>query len=281
MTTAKTILFLHPSAELYGADRTLLQLVEGLDAERWKAVVLLPRRGVLAGQLERLGALIEVGELGLGERASLDLSGILKLAYRVPLGALRVWRSIRRHRPSVVHTNTMVVLGGAIGARLSGVPHLWHVHEILEQPLWLARVYARLFSALAERVICNSEATRESFCRFSTHLTRNSDVVMNAVAAAPDLSDDVREATRKRLGLSPGQSLVLLAGRVNSWKGQTLLVQAAAQLRQRFPDTKYLIVGSAPAGQEHFEEALDEQIEQLGMESQVIRMAFCPDLSEI
>ena len=76
-----TLLFLHPSAELYGADRTLLQLVQSLDQARWRCVVALPRRGQLAGELERAGATVEVGELGVGTRDQLSLRGVLRLMW--------------------------------------------------------------------------------------------------------------------------------------------------------------------------------------------------------
>lgn len=281
MSSPRTVLFLHPSAELYGADRTLLQLVAGLDPRAWRAVVLLPRRGQLAEQLEAAGALVETCELGIGERASLSPLGLLRLAWRVPLGAIQVLRTVRRQRPSLIHTNTMVVLGGALGARLSGVPHLWHVHEILEGSGWLARIYARLLARLAQRVVCNSQATRRSFERWYAPLASKLSVVLNGVEEARPGADRGPEDLRGGLGIEPGQPLVLLVGRVNSWKGQELLVRAAQRLRGRFPRARFLLAGDAPPGQPHFERRLDALIAELDLAESVSRIPFQEDVGSL
>jgi glycosyltransferase involved in cell wall biosynthesis len=281
VSSPRTILFLHPSAELYGADRTLLQLVQGLDGERWRAVVLLPRRGQLARELEAAGALVEIGELGIGARASLSPRGLLQLAWRVPLGALQVLRTVRRHRPSLIHTNTMVVLGGALGARLSGVPHLWHVHEILAGSPRLARVYARLLSLLAQRVISNSQATRRSFDRWYAPLAPKHEVILNGVEETPRAPGHAREELRSALGMAPDQPLVSLVGRVNSWKGQQVLVRAAGRLRARFPEARYVLAGGAPQGQPHYERELDALISRLELSEVVLRLPFQADVASL
>jgi len=278
----RTILFLHPSAELYGADRTLLQLVQGLDRARWRAVVALPRRGELAGALERAGATVEVGQLGIGARASLSPGGLLKLAWTVPLGALWVRRLVRRYRPALVHTNTMVVLGGALGARLAGVPHLWHLHEILSRPQWLARLYARVVARLADRAVSNSRATRAAFDRHHPPLSTRHTVVLNGIDAAQDVPSQVqRAALRAELGVPADAPLVLLVGRVNSWKGQGLLVEAAQRLAARHPRVRYVMAGDAPPGQERLERLLDAAVRAAGLEQRVTRLPFRKDVAAL
>ena len=43
----KTILYLHAGAEMYGADKILLELVTGLDKTKFRPVVILPTNGIL------------------------------------------------------------------------------------------------------------------------------------------------------------------------------------------------------------------------------------------
>ena len=50
------ILYLHAGAEMYGADKVLLELIKGLDKEAFEAHVILPNDGVLVGALEEIGA---------------------------------------------------------------------------------------------------------------------------------------------------------------------------------------------------------------------------------
>lgn len=280
--TPSTLLFLHPSAELYGADRTLLQLVEGLDRRRWRAVVALPHRGPLAEALERAGATVEVGELGVGARGDLGPRGLLALAWRVPRGARFVLRLVRRHRPVLVHTNTMVVLGGALGARLSGARHLWHVHEILERPRWLARLYSRLLAWLADEVVSNSEATRARFDRWHAPLRAKHSVVLNGVDDSRlDPAGAYPAGVRAELGVEADAPLVLLAGRINPGKGQGVLVEAAALLRDRHPRARFALVGDAPPGQPGFERDLDMHIRRAGLGDIVFRAPFRTDVASL
>lgn len=48
----KTILYLHAGAEMYGADKILLELVTGLDKTKFRPVVILPTDGILKKKLE-------------------------------------------------------------------------------------------------------------------------------------------------------------------------------------------------------------------------------------
>lgn len=82
---------------------------------------------------------------------------------------LFVAKLTRRFKPDVIHTNTMVVLGGAFGAKLALAAHLWHIPEIPISPSWLQGAAARisqpaslttLFGTPTQRDMPSSETTR-------------------------------------------------------------------------------------------------------------------------
>jgi glycosyltransferase involved in cell wall biosynthesis len=87
------------------------------------------------------------------------------------------------------------------------------------------------------------------------------------------------QVVRQQLGLTQDQVLVVLMGRINRWKGQALLVEAAQRLRDAgLTQVRYLIVGSAPTGQEHFAADLQRTIERLGVADRVTVMGFRQDI---
>ena len=54
------ILYLHAGAEMYGADKVLLELIKGLDKDAFEAHVILPNDGVLVSALEKVGAKVKL-----------------------------------------------------------------------------------------------------------------------------------------------------------------------------------------------------------------------------
>ena len=71
------------------------------------------------------------------------------------LGAGRLAMLIRKRDVRLVHSNTSTVISGALAARMSRVPHIWHVREMLGGPAW--SILGRLILRLSTRVVCISE----------------------------------------------------------------------------------------------------------------------------
>ncbi len=266
LDTRPVILFLHPTPDRYGADVALLELVRGLDPERWRAVVALPYDGPLVARLRSAGAAVEFGPLGVIERRTLRSPlRLLKWLAELPRAVRFVRDLVALHRPALVHTNTSVVLGGAIGAKLAGARHLWHIHEIIGRPAAIERRFARLAAQLADVVVSNSHATRAALDRHSSELAARHRVVHNGLDAADRerlmVGRWTRATARRELSIADDAPVVVLVGRINGWKGQGLFMEAAERLRLRLPDAQFLIVGDAPPGQQAAVVNLRKEIE--------------------
>ena len=79
---ARTVLLLHSSAGLYGADVQLLAIARGLDPRRWRPVCVLPERGPLAPLLEQAGAEVVVHPLAVLRRSLATAAGAVGMAPR-------------------------------------------------------------------------------------------------------------------------------------------------------------------------------------------------------
>ncbi len=270
----RRLLFLHPSAELYGADRTLLDLVVGLPKEGYEVLVVLPRRGPLSEELRHRGISVCFRPLGVAAMGSLRLWGLLRLAWDLPRAFFSIRKLARRFQADIVHTNTMVVLGGALGAASSAAKHLWHVHEFPTRPKFLAPLTARLLASLADQVVANSHATAHAFLRHHPSLWRKTTVVHNGIDAKRVQTHLTQRAARQVLDWPQGVPIALVIGRLNTWKGQDLAVQAMQQLADRYPDLRLAIVGGPPPGQEHLETELREQVQASGVAPRVLWQPF-------
>ncbi len=257
----KTVLFAHQSAEMYGSDKVLLSLATGVVGRGFHPIVLLPGPGPLLTALQAGGIETFIVPIAKLDREILSIKGLVLLPLRLWVSMRVISRVGRSRRIDVVYTNTLAVLGSAVWAKLHGVPHLWHVHEILKSPAVVNRGFPLLLRLMADKVVCNSELTRQWVLAEQQALTDRSVVVWNGLAPRPPANLKLAVALRGHLGLQARQLLVTLVGRINRWKGQTLLVQAATLLwEQGFTHVHYLMVGSAVDGQEHLLYALTAKI---------------------
>src|SRR5215213_6605038 len=72
------LLFVHASADLYGADIALLQLISGLDRNRFRSTVIVPYSGPLVARLRSIGAeVIVYADLPVLRRQYMNLRGLL------------------------------------------------------------------------------------------------------------------------------------------------------------------------------------------------------------
>ena len=72
------ILYLHAGAEMYGADKVLLELIKGLDKDAFEAHVILPNDGVLVAALENVGAKVKVIDYPILRRKYFNPKGIME-----------------------------------------------------------------------------------------------------------------------------------------------------------------------------------------------------------
>lgn len=241
---------LHQSADLYGSDRVALRVAAGLAQAGFEVIAIVPDDGPLLPLLRTANVECHVAPVGKLARSDLSPAGILTRPAALARGLGAIRRTLRGRRPDLVYSNTLAVAAGAIWAKLHGVSHLWHVHEIVVRPRLVARFYPLVLRGLADRVVCNSTATRDWIVAAQAPLAARSTVVWNGVDADAPGPDGERDRVRAALGYAAADVVVALVGRINHWKGQELLVEAAERLLTRGRrDVKMLIVGSAPPGQ--------------------------------
>lgn len=86
------------------------------------------------------------------------------------------------------------------------------------------------------------------------------------------------EALRRQWGVAPHQRIVLLAARISHWKGHRVLIEAAAQLKERGIDDVAFIMAGDPQGRDGYVKTLDALIEANGLSGIVRRVGHCSDM---
>jgi glycosyltransferase involved in cell wall biosynthesis len=85
-------------------------------------------------------------------------------------------------------------------------------------------------------------------------------------------------ALRKAWGVAPHERIVLLAARLTGWKGQKVLIEAAARLRDAgLSDVAYVLAGD-PQGRDSYTRDLDNLIATRNLKGTVRRVGHCTDM---
>lgn len=127
------ILFVSHSGEFYGAERSLLTLVRGLQRlDRYEILVIIPEEGPLSSALydEDIPFRVIPYMRWIGFRYHAVARYYRRIRNRLLLG--RLVREAERWMPDVIYTNTIATpVGAMVAGKLSPKPlHIWHAREL-------------------------------------------------------------------------------------------------------------------------------------------------------
>lgn len=272
----KNVLIVNQSAELYGADKALLQLIECYPPG-YNPIVVLHHDGPLTIRLQQLGIKVINASVIKVKRGVLTPLFFLKLPFEIFKSIRSINAQLDGIKIDIVHSNAISVFIGAFYALFCRKKHLWHVHEIIEHPAAIAKAYPKIVAALADFIVFNSNASFNQFAKYKKGLERKSVIVHNGqTRSQPIASASEISAIRKDLfGVQNHATTIIgLVGRISRLKGQKLLLKAFRALRQQYQNIHLVYVGSAPDGQEHFLHNLTGKIREYDLEQHVSIVDF-------
>lgn len=253
-TDPTLVLYLHTTSEVGGSDVSLVRLIEGLDRSRYRAAVVLPSDGPLVARLEGAGARVIVQPTLLKLTSRRGWGYLVWWAMNLPAAVWWLRGLIRREGVGLVHTNTIHNLYGGPAAWLAGVPHVWHVREIVWQKGWLRRLELWMTRHLATRIIVTSDAVAAMYGE-AAHRPPQMIKISNGIETdrfSPGESPDVRLA----LGADASNVLVGLVCRLDVWKGVEVFLDAAALVAEDRPHARFVVAGGPIIGLEEYAAAL-------------------------
>ncbi len=201
----------------------------------------------------------------------------LRLAVEEAPSAARLACIIRRVRPDVVH------LGNGVRANFDAILACWatrtpcvcHVKGF-EKYSGRERWAARRVDAL----VCMTRAVAEH-CERSGVRGRRTQVVYDALDEAAFTPQREPAAVRAELGIKNGAPCVGVVGNVQQWKGQAVLVEAMAQVRQTVPEARGLIVGGVHRSGAAYHGRLKERIRELELNESISVTGFRRDVADV
>ncbi len=244
----RTVLAVHPGAEMFGSDRMLLESVIGMVEGGARVIVALPSCGPLADHLRDAGAQVVTTPAFVLRKALLKPSGWMRLITDLVRGLGASWRLLGRLRPDVVYASTIIEPLWPLLGRMHRVPVVTHVHEAQASGSRLVSLALYLPHAPADRLITNSRFSTEAIARVLPGVARRARIVLNGVEGPQD-----PPAPRPALD---GPVRLVYVGRLSPRKGPDLLLDAARTLADQGVPVDVTLVGEVFTGYEWFADQL-------------------------
>jgi len=274
----RKILYIHQSADLYGSDKTLLFLIQKLDKKQFEPIVILPLDGPLVAELEKAGAKVHFVPVLKLSRKMFKPKRLLMFPFEAVASVRKVKRMFNGSKPDIVHSNTIAVLLGMFYTKWYKVPHLWHVHEIVESPKIVTKLF-KFFLGFADYIVTNSKETYNFWLKQYPKRQSKAQVVWNGLDRPSFTTAQDIQALKMELGVENDKTIIGLIGRLNRWKGHSLLLEALASLKSKGTNQfKILFVGSPPANQTHYLPLIKDKAKSLDLEKEMILLPFQKDI---
>lgn len=247
-----------PALDAGGVERTTIEMAEALTRNGGRAIVA-SRGGRLEGELKAVGG--ELAQLPMDTKNPLEMYA--NIGRLVALG--------RVNGVQIVHARSRAPAWSAmLAARRLRVPFVTTYHGVYNAKSPLKRFYNSIM-ARGDLVIANSDFTR-------AHVIAEHGVAPERVISIPrgvDLAkfdpsvvDIARVAQMRALwGLAPedARPVVLLPGRLTQWKGQTVLVEAAALMETERPGGAVYVLAGDSQGRQQYVADLQELAAKRGI----------------
>lgn len=273
----RIVLFAH-SPFRGGAEYCLDTTLRELDRSRFEATVVFPNEGPMTESARSYGYRTVVEPLCHWLYWHKDGWYWRNLLGRSATHVRRLAKLIRQVDAEAVYTNTSAIFESALAARLAGIPHVWHVHEVLQNgsrihqllPLPLMK---RMIYRLSDRIVFESHSARRVFEQSTPG--DKSEVVYNSLRLDVVPDANVPATDRARFGLAPDDQVVGFVGQFIDRKNPLLLVRALRHVRN-VSRLKCLLVGAG-----ELEGALRSEIERLGLTEECRIAEFQEDISPV
>lgn len=269
--THPTILQIIPRLDTGGAELSTIETAEAVVRAGGRMIVLC-EGGRLASEITRLGAELIVFPAATKNPARMFVNG------------RRIAALVTEHGVDLLHARSRAPAWSALlAARRTGKPLVTTYHGAYTSSGALKNAYNSVMTRGAI-VVANSQFTADLIAERHHVPPEKLRVIHRGVDLArfdpAAISIDRTAALRTAWQITPNQRVILHAARLTGWKGQRVLIDAAAQLQRdgRWRECVVILAGDAQ-GRDGYVEDLQQRIAAAGLDGRVRLVGHCADIA--
>lgn len=267
----KTILFFHPSSELYGADKILIYIIRNF--KEYNKVVYLPQLGPLCELISQEFPDVDIRILKkypIIAKKNFNPLGFLKFLYSLIIFPFYTKIS----EDDIIYLNTLAVAPILLFG--SNNKKIIHVHEILKNDSKIQKMINRFAIKKADLIISVSKAVEKNMVESGSKYVEKIVTINNGISFNSNIENKIFETNEDKINIA-------LIGRIKpSHKGQILLIEAINKLSEdELKKCHFYFVGSTVVGQEYMLEQVENKIKEYNLQLKITIIPFVKEIEMI
>ena len=152
----------------YGASRSFIELISGLQDKHVDCYVIMPSDGPITKELDNLGVSYYFVPFKMWlSNVPITWKRLVRSIYNL-LISLRIAYLAWSVNADLIYTNTVMTPVGAIASKMIGKPHIWQIREFAQEDFNLTfdlglKVSHKLIGWLSYRIVLVSNALRDKY----------------------------------------------------------------------------------------------------------------------
>lgn len=240
------ILFISHARGIHGAEAVMVQAAKACAAVGARVTVVVPSLVEDAGLEQALSGIARTQVLALPYRAaggSMLRTRLVKWYNMFACAQLK--RLVEREQVTAIYSNTSITILGAELARRTGIRHIWHWHEPVDERYgwhFTMRNYYRRLAQRADTIVCISRQQLSEWQQTLDMPLPQAQIVYNPIKM-------ISPAARRTSG---GEVRIGFIGHFEERKNLPLLVHTFARVHDRVPHTTLCLCGAVDRNDEAY-----------------------------
>lgn len=276
----KKIMFLESRSEsFYGAQKSMLKLIQSLDKNHFDYKVVTTEEGKLKNGLEENSVPVDIVKLGKkanvfgGKALKYSLIGKLIVAFQIVLYNFKIAFYILGNKVDVVYANDLrALLYSVLATKILRKKNVLYIRsDVTDSKLTeIGFIFSDNIITIAHGVLRDLPQSKiEKICHKIINIYTGFDFNQYKIF------DNVE--SKKGLDISENKFVIGYLGSINERKGIDILVDAFIEINKDFDNTQLLIVGDVSSGHESYWDTQLQKIEERSIPFKHI--PFCDEVS--
>ena len=264
------ILLAHSSNDLYGASKILINIIKLLISEGYKVYLFLPEEGPLNKNNIINKCTVEIVQFGVFRKRYFNFFGLINRLFYIVKSTVIIRRFILKNKIDLVYTNTSTLISPTIASKLTGIPSIFHIHEIPVSSKSYTKFLVAFFNIFSSKVISVSNSVKNYWI--------DNGLLKEKVVTIYNGFSFKYKIEKKLINYD---IVFCNISRIIPYKGHLFLIELFNELSKHKSNLILNIVGDTLPAYESYYEKLKEKVSKYNLEKNIRFLGFKPNISKI